>query len=58
MARDRYGAGMAEDQATREEEAFILGRTPFDTGAIRAFAEPMVDAMRRRPEAASDERPA
>ena len=58
MARDRYGAGMAEDQATREEEAFILGRTPFDTGAIRAFAEQMIDAMRHRPETATDERSA
>ncbi len=55
MARGRYGAGMAEDHATSTQEAFILGRTPFDAGAIRAFAEQMLDAMRQRPEAARDE---
>ncbi len=58
MARCRYGARMAEEHAINEEEAFILGRTPFDTGAIRAFAEQMIDAMRQRPEAARDERSA
>ena len=46
---------MAEDDAKREE-AFILGRTPFDVNAIRAFAERIVDAMHQRPEPVAEER--
>jgi hypothetical protein len=42
---------MAEHEASNAE-AFILGRTPFDVDAIRAFAERIVDAMRQRPETA------
>jgi len=45
---------MAEDQASNDG-AFILGRTPFDVDAIRAFAERIVDAMRQRPEPAREE---
>ena len=47
---------MAEDEATKEE-AFILGRTPFDAGAIRAFTEHIVEAMRHRGEPVAEERP-
>ena len=38
---------MAEDDATKDE-AFILGRTPFDAGAIRAFTAHIIEAMRHR----------
>ena len=54
MARCHYGAAMVEDEAMREG-AFILGRTPFDGHAIRAFAERIVDAMRQRPEPVREE---
>jgi hypothetical protein len=48
---------MAEDEATKEEEAFILGRTPFGADAIRAFTEHIVEAMRHRVEPVAEERP-
>ena len=48
---------MAEDQASNDG-AFILGTTPFDVHAIRAFAEQIVDAMRQRPEPAREEQAA
>jgi hypothetical protein len=48
---------MAENEASNDG-AFILGRTPFDVDAIRAFAEQIVDAMRQRPEPAREERAA
>jgi hypothetical protein len=46
---------MAQDEASKDETAFILGRTPFDADAIRVFAERIVDAMRGRPEPVRDE---
>ena len=46
---------MAEDEARKEDAAFILGRTPFDADAIRVFAERIVDAMRGRPEPVREE---
>ena len=48
---------MAENEASNDG-AFILGRTPFDVDAIRAFAEQIVDAMRQRPEPGREERAA